>query len=88
MDGAIRYRVTIKAVVKRTKKVGKDWVIVGQKEGSNGKPEPVYGYTPEIDKDIEEEVLIIDQSLDRMDMREVVAVINGIPIDRTQSRQP
>lgn len=85
MEGAVRYHIEIRAIVKRTKKVGHDWTIVGQKmEGD--KPFPLYGYTPVIEKEVEEEIVLFEQRMTDIDMREVVAVINAIPIDRTKSR--
>lgn len=80
MKGAIRYRVTVSAVVERTKQAGREWAVVenvpdptnpGQKMGK-------FGYTPAIEKTVEEQVPLFDQQVERLDMAALVLVVNGI----------
>ena len=63
-----------------TKASGKDWAIIAQKqptEGS-GSVENVYGYTPEIGKEVEVEREILSQTVENLDLVEVIKAINGI----------
>lgn len=80
MKDAIRYKVTVSAVVQRVDKAGKDWGVVGQefKEGNPDKLVPVYGYTPEIEKTVLREIAVFDQTVDTLDMAALVMIVNGI----------
>lgn len=82
MKGAIRYRVTISAVVERTKMTGREWTIVEQvaDPANPGKPLGVFGYSPPIEKVVEEQVELFDQQLDALDMAAVIAVVNGLAV--------
>lgn len=73
MKDAIRYIVTVEAVIERVEKVGKEWKPCGD-EGS-----AKYAYTPEIEKTVQRNVNVLTQTVDRLDMRALVAVLNGLP---------
>lgn len=77
MKNAIRYKVTVSAVVERVETVGKDWTKTGQRiEEEN--PVDVYGYTPEINKTVRRDVQIYEQLVDALDMAALVSVVNGL----------
>ena len=76
------YEIIIKEKRTVKKQVGNDWKIVGKKEAlySGGKTEMVddYGYTPLIEKEVEEEIEILRQVVETIDFVGVVKAINGI----------
>lgn len=80
MKNAIRYKVTVSAVVERIERQGKDWAVIGQefKEGHPDKPVSVHGYTPEIEKTVLKELQIFDQTVETLDMPALVMIVNGI----------
>jgi hypothetical protein len=90
MDGAKRFKVVVSAVVERERKVGKEWTVVGEevvprdqyeKWGKTPDTAPlrnVMGYTPEIVKTVREEMQVFEQTVDKLDMAKLVAVINGL----------
>lgn len=72
-------------------KVGKEWVQVGTKEverderyyrSSDDEPktriENVYGYSPEIDKTVIETRELLKQTVDTLDLNQVIKAINGL----------
>ena len=79
MEGAIRYKVTVVAVVERTEKAGKEWTTVSHEpiDGSD-KLKPVMGYTPEIEKSVRREVQVYEQTVDKLDVAHLVAVVNKL----------
>lgn len=79
MQGAIKYVVTVSAVVERVEKVGKEWTKIGQ-EMKDGYDKPVdkMGYTPEIEKTVRREVEVFKQAVDALDMPALVGVVNGL----------
>jgi hypothetical protein len=81
MKGAIRYVVMVKAIVVRTVIAGKEWTTVDHvpiEEGSE-KLKPKLGYTPEIERVVEQEVQLFEQRVDELDMAALVSVVNGLP---------
>lgn len=68
MKDAIRYVVTVTAVVGRVEKAGVEW-----KQMSADGP---YGYTPEIEKMVQREVEVYQQRVDTLDLGKLVAVVN------------
>jgi hypothetical protein len=80
MKDAIRYKVTVIALVERVETVSPEWVVIGQefKDGHPEKPVDVRGYTPEIKKTVRKEVAVFEQSVDALDMAALVKVVNGI----------
>jgi protoporphyrinogen oxidase len=79
MNGAIRYRIVVTALVEREEKVGKDWAVISQevKEGTD-KVVNVTGYTPEILKTLQKDVMVYEQCVENLDMAALVKVVNGI----------
>lgn len=76
MKDAICYKVTVTAVVERTEMAGKEWAR------ASADPASPYAYTPEIEKTVRRDVLIFEQSVDKLDMTALVLVVNGIrPFD-------
>lgn len=75
-----------------TKKiVGKDWVVLGTKEEARepsfwaeGRAEPktriveVRGYSPEIEKTVQEEREVLKQTVDTLDLPAVIKAINKL----------
>lgn len=79
MKDAIRYTVTIKAIVEREETVGKEWTVIGQEmDEATGKPKDVRGYTPETTKTVRRELEIYEQTVDCLDVAAVVSVVNGL----------
>ena len=74
MKDAIRYKVTVSAVVERVEMAGKEWARVSADPASH------FAYTPEIEKVVRREVSIYEQSVDTLDMAALVLVVNGITL--------
>lgn len=76
---AIRYRIQVQAVVERVEKVGRQWTTISEEpiDGSN-KTTPIYGHTPEVEKTVQKEVTVFDQTVDSLDMAALVLVVNGL----------
>lgn len=72
MKDAIRYVVTVKAVVERVEKAGKEW------QKTTAAVDAPYGYTPEIEKTVQREIELYEQRVDTLDMAELVKVVNGL----------
>lgn len=72
MKGAIRYKVTVSAVVERVEKVGKEWKPVTNETGAK------MAYTPEIEQTVRREVEIYEQQVEALDMAALVLVVNGL----------
>lgn len=82
MNGAIRYRVRVEAVVQRVKADHTEWAAKErtpvQVPGTTTAYRDEYGWTPRIEKQVEETVEIYDQAVDQLDIAALVAVVNGI----------
>jgi len=80
MKDAIRYKVTVTALVERVEVSNSEWCVIGQefKPENLDKPVSVYGYSPAIEKTVRKEVAIFEQSVDTLDMAALVKVVNGI----------
>lgn len=74
MKGAIRFEVTVKAVVEMVEKCGKEWKPVSTE------PNAAYAYTPEIDKTVQREIEIYNQKVDSLDLPALVSVVNGLGV--------
>lgn len=74
MKDAIRYKVTVTALVQRVEKAGKEWAK------TTAAADAPYAYTPEIEKVVEREVQVLEQRVDTLDMRALVAVLNNLPV--------
>jgi hypothetical protein len=73
MKDAIRYVVTVTAVIERVEKAGKEW------QKLSAAPDAPYGYTPEIEKTVQREVEVYQQRVDQLDLAKLVAVVNQPP---------
>jgi len=73
------FKITIEQTKEVVKRGFKEWKVIGEefKEG-NDRPVQVYGYTPEIDKVVIETDRIYEQTVDDMDFKTVIGVINKI----------
>lgn len=72
MKGAIRYKVTVSAVVERVEKTGREWKAVTNETGAQ------MAYTPEIEQTVRREVEIYEQVVETIDMAALVMVVNGL----------
>jgi hypothetical protein len=72
MKDAIRYVVTVKAVVERVEKAGKEW------QKTTAAADAPYGYTPEIERTVQREVEVYEQRVDTLDLAKLVQVVNGL----------
>jgi hypothetical protein len=84
------FKITITETRIVKKIVGKDYVVIGSKEverdlsfrSSPNEPktrvDPVYGYSPEIEKSVPETVTVLEQTVDLLDLKTVIAAINGM----------
>lgn len=73
MHNAIRWIISVKAVVERVEITGKEWSIL-KGEG----PTAERGYTPEIKKTVQREVDVYTQRVDQLQVAAVIAVVNGL----------
>ena len=78
-EQVIRYVVTVKAVVERVETAGKTW------EKTTAEPDAPYAYTPEIQKTVQREVQVLEQRVESLDMRSLVAVLNNLPVPLSQA---
>lgn len=67
-----RYIITIIEKVTETKKRGKTWEL------GAGKTPAEYGYTPEIEKEVDIEREVFKQNVDALDITAVIRAINGL----------
>jgi hypothetical protein len=72
MKDAIRYKVTVTAVVRQVETAGKEWQRV------TAEPNSPMAYTPEIEKTVEREVQLFEQRVEHLDMAKLVQVVNGL----------
>lgn len=85
------FEITIKETKTVKKVVGKEWAIVGTKEvpreqayclddetGPKTRIEEVRGYTPEIEKTIEETRVVLNQEVESLDLAKVIKAINNL----------
>lgn len=70
MKDAIRYVVTVTAVVERVEKAGREW------QKTSAAPDAPYDYTPETEKTVQREVDVYQQHVDTLDLAKLVAVVN------------
>lgn len=71
----IKYTVTVSAEVERTRIIGKKWErggYINAKEGGE------YGYTPEVESTVSEDVELYRQSVEVLDVAALVAVVNKL----------
>lgn len=68
------YTITITKTETVTRKVGKEWKVIGQDPDQTD----VYGYTPEIEKEVETETKILEQTVVDLDLHAVIKAINGL----------
>ena len=80
MLDAIRFTVTVTAIVERKQTVGGEWTVVGQKfeDDQSTRPVSVFGHTPEITKTVQKEIKVYEQSVDSLDMASLVKVVNKV----------
>ena len=71
MEKLIRYVVTVKAVVERVEKSGQEWRKISDAPDA-------YGYTPEIEKTIQRELTVYEQTVVNLNMAKLVQVVNGL----------
>lgn len=64
------YTITITKTERVVRKAGKQWEKL--KDGGD------YGYTPEIEKEVEVETKVLEQTLEHLDLVAVVKAINGL----------
>ena len=76
MKDAIRYKVTVTAVVERTETKGREWKPTTTEQGAS------YAYTPEYEGKTLREVTVLEQTIEgrELDMRALVAVLNNLPV--------
>lgn len=74
MRNVKQWRVSVEAVTESREIAGREWKVIGQNE--MGKEQ--YGYTPEIEKMVERRETVLDQRMDELDLRALVAVMNGL----------
>lgn len=74
------YEIAIKKTTIEERPFGKEWQILGQKIDATKSLElqNVRGYTPEITKKQEVEVLILKQNVEELDLPAVIKAINNL----------
>jgi hypothetical protein len=74
------YEITIKRTVTRTKTVGKKWDIIEEYRNEEAdRWEKKHGYTPLIEKEVEETTEVYKQAVENLDLRAIVLAINPEP---------
>jgi len=74
MRDAIGYKIKVTAIIQRVEICGKEW------QRKTAEPGSEYAYTPEIEKTVQREVTVLEQQVDTLEMRDLVAVLNGLPL--------
>lgn len=73
------YEITIKKRRDVTKLAGKEWKVVGQEFDKDAERlKDTYGYTPEIERPVTEEVEVLKQTVDDIDLAAVIKAINKL----------
>ena len=86
------YEIIIKKTELVKQKVGKNWTQTGERpitkedaanafacpDSYDGKMSNVYGYTPEIEKEVEVERTILKQTIEELDLASVIKAINKL----------
>ena len=86
------YEIIIKKTEIVKQKAGKDWKQTGERpvtkeeveksfgshEDYKGKMSSVYGYTPEIEKEVEVDREILKQTIEELDLAAVIKAINKL----------
>ncbi len=72
MEGAIKYKITVVATVERVEVCGKEWQRQTAEDNSK------YAYTPEIEKTVRRDVEVYQQTVDSLDLVEVICAVNSI----------
>lgn len=67
------YKITIERTMMITRTTGKNWKVVSEKDGDDQ-----YGYTPEIEKEVETTEIILIQKVDDLDLNAVIIAINKL----------
>jgi len=67
------YKITVEKTITETRLCGKDWKIISKKADN-----PEYGYTPEIEKQVETRHTIYIQTVDELDLVSVINAVNSI----------
>ena len=70
MEGAIRYKITIEAVVQREEFAGKEWKPTTTAPGAD------YAYTPQIKQVVVRNIDVFTQQVETLDLQSVIAAIN------------
>lgn len=71
------YEIIIRHKRQIVSKVGNDWAVVGQ-EVKNGAACNVFGYTPEIEKTVDVDRLVLHQVVDEIDLAAIIKAVNGL----------
>lgn len=66
------FEITIKEIKTETQSGGKEWKLIGPENGA------VYGYTPEVEVQVEVETKILQQIVKDLDLPAVIKAINNI----------
>jgi hypothetical protein len=91
---SMAFKITIEETKIVTKTVGEEWKVVGQEvpdaeqieritRSAQGKPFTIggldkYGYTPKIEKQVEVSVTVLEQTVEQLDLKNVIRAVNGI----------
>lgn len=84
MKDAIQYTVTVTAKIERRQTVSSYWAKVGQKPSPYDADKLVdeMGYTPETETLVSKDIEVFKQTVDTLDMAQLVKVVNQIePVD-------
>ena len=68
------FKVTIEEIKTIKKMGGKDWMTIGRDDNDKS----IYGYTPEIEKDVEVKQIIYTQLVEILDLAVVIQAINNM----------
>lgn len=89
------YQIVIKKIEKKTETSNGNWTIIDKRPYTeeelenvpphnrsryNDELKEVYGYPPPHEKEVEREVKVLEQTVDELDLVEVIKAINGIDL--------
>lgn len=78
----MNYTITITRTTIEERPAGKEWTIVSRKPSTQtrGATHDEFGYTPEITKKKTVEQRIYEQTLDKIDITNIIAAVNGAEV--------
>lgn len=74
------YHITIKKHVEKERWTEKIWTLLEMEYDDEGRDKPKNGYAPQEKYLTTEEIVVLDQSIDTLDLPLVIAAVNGLKL--------